>query len=310
MRELIRDTRIDFMRHGRVALIISGTLVLLAIALFVVRGMSWGLDFTGGTMVEVGYPESVAIPEVRATLAAAGFDDAQAQHFGTSREVLIRIPPRGELDSADLSGQVLAALRGDNPDVEMRRVEFVGPQVGQELVEQGGLAMLYALIGIMIYVTLRFEWRLALGTIMALSHDALIVIGLFSLFQIEFDLSVLAAILAVIGYSVNDSVVVLDRIRENFRRMRKGTILDIVNASVNQTLSRTVVTSGTTLLAVLALLLLGGPVMNNFALALMIGVLVGTYSSIYVAGAGAVWLGLKREDMIPPKPKQEVDDTP
>jgi preprotein translocase subunit SecF len=310
MRELIRDTRIDFMRHGRVALIISGTLVLLAIVLFVVRGMSWGLDFTGGTMVEVGYPESVAIPEVRATLAAAGFDDAQAQHFGTSREVLIRIPPRGELDSADLSGQVLAALRGDNPDVEMRRVEFVGPQVGEELVEQGGLAMLYALIGIMIYVTLRFEWRLALGTIMALSHDALIVIGLFSLFQIEFDLTVLAAILAIIGYSVNDSVVVLDRIRENFRRMRKGTILDIVNASVNQTLSRTVVTSGTTLLAVLALLFLGGPVMNNFALALMIGVLVGTYSSIYVATAGAVWLGLKREDMIPPKPKQEVDDMP
>jgi preprotein translocase subunit SecF len=182
--------------------------------------------------------------------------------------------------------------------------------VGEELVEQGGLAMLYALIGIMIYVTLRFEWRLALGTIMALSHDALIVIGLFSLFQIEFDLTVLAAILAIIGYSVNDSVVVLDRIRENFRRMRKGTILDIVNASVNQTLSRTVVTSGTTLLAVLALLFLGGPVMNNFALALMIGVLVGTYSSIYVATAGAVWLGLKREDMIPPKPKQEVDDMP
>lgn len=310
MREFIRDTHIDFMRHGRPALILSGVLVTLAILLFVFRGMNWGLDFTGGTMVEVGYTQPVAIPEVRATLAEAGFEDAQAQHFGTSSEVLIRIPPRGELDSADLSSQVLAALRSVNPEVQMRRVEFVGPQVGEELVEQGGLALLYALIGIMIYVTLRFEWRLAVGTIMALTHDALIVIGIFALFQIEFDLTVLAAILATIGYSVNDSVVVLDRIRENFRRMRKGTVMDIVNTSVNQTLSRTLVTSGTTLLAVLALLILGGPIINNFSLALMLGVLVGTYSSIYVASAGAVWLGLKREDMIPPKPKQEAEETP
>lgn len=310
MRQLIKDTNIDFMRVGRPALMVSGGLVLAALLIFLLRGMNWGLDFTGGTMVEVGYPQPVEIPTVREMLAEAGFDNAQTQHFGTSSEVLIRIPPRDELNSAELSTQVLTALRSVDPDVEMRRVEFVGPQVGDELVEQGGLAMLYALIGILIYVTLRFEWRLAVGTILALTHDALITIGLFSLFWIEFDLTVLAAVLAVIGYSVNDSVVVLDRIRENFRRMRKGSTIDIVNASVNQTLTRTLVTSGTTLLAVLVLLIFGGPVIRNFALALLIGIGIGTYSSIYVATASALALGLKRDDLLVKQPDKEAEERP
>lgn len=308
MRQLLKDTNIDFMRVGRPALMVSGGLVLAALLIFILRGMNWGLDFTGGTMVEVGYPQPVEIPVVREVLTEAGFDDAQTQHFGTSSEVLIRIPPRDELNSAELSTRVLTALRSVDPDVEMRRVEFVGPQVGDELVEQGGLAMLYALIGILIYVTLRFEWRLAVGTILALTHDALITIGLFSLFWIEFDLTVLAAVLAVIGYSVNDSVVVLDRIRENFRRMRKGSTIDIVNTSINQTLTRTLVTSGTTLLAVLVLLLFGGPVISNFALALLIGIGVGTYSSVYVATAGALALGLKRDDLLVKQPEKEADE--
>lgn len=310
MRELIKDTHIDFMRRGRLAMTISGALVLIALLAFIFRGMNWGLDFTGGTMVEVGYPQPVEIPQVREVLSGAGFTDAQTQHFGTSSDVLIRIPPRGELSSAELSSQVLTALKQVDPNVEMRRVEFVGPQVGSELVEQGGLAMLYALIGILIYVTLRFEWRLALGTILALAHDALITIGIFSIFWMEFDLTVLAAVLAVIGYSVNDSVVVLDRIRENFRKMRKGSTVEIFNAAINQTLTRTLMTSGTTLLAVLVLLVLGGPVIRNFALALLIGIGVGTYSSIYVASASALALGLRREDLVTAKTKTEADQRP
>ena len=309
MRELIKDTHIDFMRHGRMAMAISGALVLLALLAFIFRGMNWGLDFTGGTMVEVGYPGPVDIPEVRSVLSEAGFDDAQTQHFGTASDVLIRIPPREGLNSAELSSRVLAALESVDSEVEMRRVEFVGPQVGEELVEQGGLAMLYALIGILIYVTLRFEWRLAVGTILALTHDALITIGVFSIFWLEFDLTVLAAVLAVIGYSVNDSVVVLDRIRENFRKLRRESTVEIVNTAINQTLARTLMTSGTTLLAVVILLLLGGPVIRNFALALLIGIGVGTYSSVYVASASALQLGLRREDMLP-KPKQELDERP
>jgi preprotein translocase subunit SecF len=219
------------------------------------------------------------------------------------------MPPSEGRNSAELSSDVLRALKLQDAGAEMRRVEFVGPQVGQELVEDGGLAMLYALIGIMIYVTLRFEWRLALGTIVATIHDVVFTIGLFSLLQIEFDLTVLAAVLAVIGYSVNDSVVVLDRIRENFRKMRRESTSEIMNASINQTLTRTLMTSLTTLLAVIILYLFGGPVIANFALALIIGVIVGTYSSIYIASAMALQLGVSREDLLP-KPKEEADARP
>ena len=231
--------------------------------------------------------------------------------------MLIRLPPleggQGEsesgLASAEVSSRVLEALKTSSDQVEMRRVEFVGPKVGNELVEQGGLALLFALFGILIYVTLRFEWRLALGTIAAIAHDVIVTVGLFSILGVEFDLTVLAAVLAVIGYSVNDSVVVLDRIRENFRKVRKSTTIDIMNTAINQTLARTLITSGTTLLAVLALLFLGGPIIFNFSLALLIGILVGTYSSIYIASTTALRLGLSRDDLLP-KAKQAVDDRP
>ncbi|MDQ2694293.1 MAG: protein translocase subunit SecF, partial [Pseudomonadota bacterium] len=227
MRLLSGNTNIDFLAKGRMALIASLAVLIVCVLSLAIRGMNLGLDFTGGTVIEVGYPQPVDVPEVRQTLAQAGFA-AQVQHFGTSRDVLIRLAPQEGLNSADISSRVLHALQGRNPAAEMRRVEFVGPQVGDELVEDGALAMLYALLGILIYVALRFEWRLAVGTIAATVHDVLFIIGLFSLLGLEFDLTVLAAILAVIGYSVNDSVVVLDRIRENFRRMRKESAVAVV----------------------------------------------------------------------------------
>lgn len=313
MRHLISNkTHIDFMGAGRsrLALYVSGGLLAVLLLSLLFRGLNFGLDFTGGTIIEVGYPQPVEIPRVRDTLAQAGFGDAQLQHFGTSRDVLIRVAPRPDQNTADVSSQILNALKAASPQgVEMRRVEFVGPQVGDELVEDGGLALLFAMIGILLYLWVRFEWRLSVGAIAATFHDVLITVGLFSLFQIEFDLTVLAAVLAVIGYSVNDTVVVFDRIRENFRRMRKESTLEIMNTSINQTLSRTLMTSFTTLLAVMVLYLLGGPVLSGFSLALIIGIVVGTYSSIYVASNVALLLGLSREDLLP-KVKEEVDDRP
>ena len=309
MRQIIAGTHIDFMGKGKLALIGSLAVFVICVLSLIIRGMNLGLDFTGGTIIEVGYPQPVAIPEIRQTLAEAGFEGAQTQHFGTSSDILIRIAPQEGRNSADISSELLRVLQAKNAEARMRRVEFVGPQVGDELIEDGGLAMLYALIGIMIYVTLRFEWRLALGTIAATIHDVVFTIGLFSLFQIEFDLTVLAAVLAVIGYSVNDTVVVLDRIRENFRKMRKGTTLEIMNASINQTLARTLMTSLTTLLAVIVLYFFGGPVIRNFSLALIIGIVVGTYSSIYIASTTALHLGVSREDLLP-KAKEEVDNRP
>ena len=310
MQLLSGKTNIDFMSRQRQALKISGIVIAVCLLSFLFRGMNWGLDFTGGTVIEVAYAQPTDIPQVRETLTEAGFGDAQIQHFGTSSEVLIRLAPREGLNSAAISSQVLEALKaGSQVEVTMRRVEFVGPQVGDELVEDGGLAMLLAMIGILIYVALRFEWRLAVGAIAAVFHDVIITVGLFSILGVEFDLTVLAAVLAVIGYSVNDTVVIFDRIRENFRRMRKGTVLEIMNTSINQTLARTLMTSLTTLLAVVTLFLLGGPVLKGFSLALIIGVLVGTYSTIYVASPVALRLGLNREDLMP-KAKAEVDESP
>ena len=309
MRELIKDTHIDFMGKRKMALIASAVVFVICVLSLIVRGMNFGLDFTGGTIIEVGYPQPVDIPSVRAVLSNAGFTGAQAQHFGASTDILVRIAPQEGRDSVEISSELLRALQAQDAGVEMRRVEFVGPQVGDELVEDGGLAMLYALIGIMIYVTLRFEWRLALGTIVATIHDVVFTIGLFSLFQIEFDLTVLAAVLAVIGYSVNDSVVILDRIRENFRKMRKDSTIEIMNTSINQTMSRTLMTSLTTLLAVVVLFFFGGPVISNFSLALIIGIVVGTYSSIYIASATALELGISRDDLLP-KAREEADDRP
>ena len=311
MQLLSGNTNINFMGKGKLALSLSVLVLAGCVVSLLIRGMNLGLDFTGGSIIEVSYPASVEIPLVRDTLQKAGFGDAQTQHFGTSSEVLIRIPPRQGLTSADLSNQVINALKvmEGGAAVEMRRVEFVGPQVGGELVEQGGLAMLIALLGILIYVAFRFEWRLAVGTIAATVHDVVFTVGVFSLLQIEFDLTVLAAVLAVIGYSVNDTVVVLDRIRENFRRMRKETTLEVMNSAINQTLSRTLMTSVTTLLAVIVLYFFGGPAMRGFSIAMIIGILVGTYSSIYIASATALYLGVSREDLLP-RAKAEVDDLP
>jgi len=311
MQLLSGNTNINFMGKGKLALSLSVLVLAGCVVSLLIRGMNLGLDFTGGSIIEVSYPASVEIPLVRDTLQKAGFGDAQTQHFGTSSEVLIRIPPRQGLTSADLSNQVINALKvmEGGAAVEMRRVEFVGPQVGGELVEQGVLAMLIALLGILIYVAFRFEWRLAVGTIAATVHDVVFTVGVFSLLQIEFDLTVLAAVLAVIGYSVNDTVVVLDRIRENFRRMRKETTLEVMNSAINQTLSRTLMTSVTTLLAVIVLYFFGGPAMRGFSIAMIIGILVGTYSSIYIASATALYLGVSREDLLP-RAKAEVDDLP
>ena len=305
------NTTLDFLRWGRLALGGSITVLLIAIGSLLFRGMNLGLDFTGGTVIEVRYPEPVEIPKVRETLAKAGFGDAQTQHFGTSKEVLIRIPPREEANKDTLSNDVLRALQGaeGQTGISLARAEYVGPQVGQELVEQGGLAALGALAGILIYVIFRFEWRLAVGTIAATVHDVVFTIGWFSLFQIEFDLTVLAAVLAVIGYSVNDTVVVLDRIRENFRKRRKGSVLEIMNRSINETLSRTIMTSVATLLSVIVLYFLGGTVMRGFSIAMIVGIVIGTYSSIYIASASALYLGISREDLLP-KAKETADERP
>lgn len=296
------NTKIDFMSKRKFAMILSASIILVAIVSLFVRGLSLGIDFTGGTIVEVGYQQPIELASVRTALSAGGFPDATAQHFGTSKDVMVRLAPQENIPNSELSDRAFAALNQlADGTADLRRVEFVGPQVGDELTEDGGLAMLYALIGILIYVALRFEYRFALGSVIALVHDVMVTLGIFSLFQIEFDLTVLAALLAVIGYSLNDTIVVYDRIRENFRKMRKGTSPEVINSSLNQTLSRTLVTSLTTLLVLSALFLLGGEIIHGFALALIIGVLVGTYSSIYVASTAVLMLGISKADLMPIK---------
>ncbi len=306
-----KKTHIDFMGKRKLAIVLSTLLILASIASLVIRGLNFGIDFTGGTLIEVAYPDAADLGGLRDVLREAGYGEVQMQHFGTSRDVLIRVAPRADLASAQISEDILAALQRADAAVEMRRVEFVGPQVGEELAEQGGLAMLYALIGILIYVSLRFEYRFSLGAVAALVHDVMITLGVFSLLQIEFDLTVLAALLAVIGYSLNDTIVVFDRVRENFRKIRKGGSEQVMNISVNETLSRTIMTGVTTLLVLLALFFLGGEIIHSFALALIIGIFVGTYSSIYVAGALALLLGVSKADLMPvPKEGGEVDEGP
>ncbi len=307
-----KRTSIDFFSKRKIALVISLTLILGSFISMFVRGFNFGLDFTGGTLIEVVYKEPVALDHVRQTLDKAGFPEAVVQYLGTSHEVMVRLAPRAEQDSKGLSTRVYNALsQAAQGQVEMRRVEFVGPQVGEELRENGGLAMLIALFGILIYVWMRFEWRLAVGAILALLHDPIIILGVFSAWQIEFNLTVLAAILAVVGYSVNDTIVVYDRIRENFRKMRKGTAVEIMNRAINDTLSRTIMTSVTTQLVVLAMLFFGGSILFGFALALAIGIVVGTYSSIYVASASALALGINKADLMPVKKEgAEVDKRP
>ena len=301
MRLIKPNTSIDFVSYGKYAVIFSALLVLATFVSFSMEKLTFGVDFTGGVVVEVGYPDAVPLEDVRGALAEGGYPDATVQHFGASDAVMIRLASEEGAESSEVSTQVMQALQGQNSQAELRRVEFVGPQVGDELVNKGGLALLYTVIAILIYVIVRFHWKLAAGAVTALVHDVLITLGVFSLFHLDFDLTVLAALLAVIGYSLNDTIVVYDRIRENFRRMRKATPAEVVNASINQTLARTLMTSGTTILTLLALFFLGGEIIHGFATALLIGVLIGTYSSIFVASALALRLDINSHDLFPPK---------
>ncbi len=326
-----KATNIDFLGKRRIALIFSTALIVISIAALVIRGLNFGIDFTGGTLVEVGYDGPVEVQQVRSSLANAQIEDAIVQHFGTAKDVLIRLPSTDTENAVGLSVKIMETLRADDKEVlstnvegaegvqqcikdsvigdcslQMRRVEFVGPQVGEELANQGGLAMLYALIGILVYVAFRFRWQFSVGSVLALVHDVIITLGAFALSQFEFTLSVLAAVLAVIGYSLNDTIVVFDRIRENFRKKRKGDRVFVLNSAINDTLPRTILTSVTTMLVVLTLLIFGGEVLRGFSIALAMGVLVGTYSSIYVASPSVLALGIQREHMMPAE--KEEDD--
>jgi preprotein translocase subunit SecF len=309
MKILSKETHFRFMARRRQAATFSAVLLLISLGSLALRGLEFGIDFTGGTLIEVGYPQAADLEQARGALEQAGFDNALVQHFGTTRDLLVRIAPRADIEKAELSSSVLRTLNAAaGTELDMRRVEFVGPQIGEELTEQGGLAMIIALGGILIYVSVRFQWKYALGAVGALFHDVLITIGFFSILGLEFDLTVLAAVLAVIGYSLNDTIVVFDRIRENFRKLRKGEPIEIIDASLNQTLSRTLMTSFTTLLVLIALFVFGGELIHGFATALIVGVVVGTYSSIYVASNAALRLGVSKADfMTVPKEGAEAD---
>lgn len=312
MRNLINNTSIDFIGRQRVAMMLSAALIVIALLAILIRGLNLGVDFTGGYTIEVGYQEAPNLETIRSAMTAAELPDSLVQTFGKSTDVLIRMAPRDDLSSADVSTEILRVLdsASDTP-ISIRRVEFVGPQVGEELREKGGFAILTALFFIILYIWFRFEKKFSVGSVLALVHDVVITVGIFALFQIEFDLTILAAILAVIGYSLNDTIVVFDRIRENFRLLRSGTPAEVMNVSINQTLSRTVITSLTTLLVLFSLFLFGGKIINGFALALIIGVVVGTYSSIFVASVTVLRLGITKEDLMPvEKEGADLESTP
>ncbi len=306
MRFLKKRTTIDFVGMGRIAALVSMLLVLISIACIALRGFNLGIDFTGGLLAEVSYPTTVELDSVRSALAKGGYAESVVQYYGTSSDVLVRLAPDADLNVNDARNPLLIALQAAEPSVQLRRIEYVGPQVGRELAENGAMAMLFTLIGMLIYIMLRFEWKFAVGSVMALAHNVILTLGVFSLFQFEFDLTVLAAVLAVIGYSINDTIVVFDRIRENFHLLRKHTVNEIVNISHNQTLARTLTTGVTVLMVLFALLFLGGEVIRGFCLAMLVGIAVGTYASVFVAGTIALELGLKREDLMPPK-KEDID---
>jgi preprotein translocase subunit SecF len=299
---------LNFMSKRKIAAFISAILLLVSMGSLIVQGLNFGIDFTGGTMIEVAYQEEAKLDVIRDTLKQNGYDDVIVQNFGSIHDVLIRLPVIETENMAELSNQVLAALQAEHKTtIDVRRVEFVGPQVGEELTEQGGLAMLYALFGILIYVSLRFEYRFAIGSIIALIHDVVLTLGFFSVLQLEFDLTVLAAILAIIGYSLNDTIVVFDRIRETFLRMRKGSSEEIINKALNDTLSRTLMTSLTTLLVVFSLYTFGGEVIHAFAIALLLGIVIGTYSSIYIASNAVLTMGVSKADLLPPEKDESQD---
>ena len=289
---------IPFMRYARLFNIISVVTFLLAVVFLFTRGLHLSVEFTGGTVMEVAYSQPADLAQVRGTVAALGYGDVQVQNFGTARDVIIRLPVQQGKSSAQQSEQVLTALRAASPDVQLRRTEFVGPQVGDELARDGLYALAFVIVGIVIYLSMRFEWKYAVAGIIANLHDVVIILGFFALFQWEFSLSVLAAILAVLGYSVNESVVIFDRIRENFRRYRKMSTVEIINNSITANISRTIITHGSTQIMVLSMLLFGGETLHYFAVALTIGILFGIYSSVFVAAAIAMWLGIRREDLV------------
>ncbi|MBU6188946.1 MAG: protein translocase subunit SecF [Betaproteobacteria bacterium] len=299
---------IPFMRHALVFNVISVLTFVAAVAFLAIRGLNFSIEFTGGTVMEVAYPKAAELETIRTKVTELGYADAQVQNFGTSRDVMIRLPLKDGSGAAAArqSDQVMAALKAADAGVELRRVEFVGPQVGKELFTDGALALLLVVVGIMIYLAFRFEWKFSVAAIVANLHDVIIILGFFAAFQWEFSLSVLAAVLAVLGYSVNESVVIFDRIRENFRKMRKASTTEVIDNAITSTISRTIITHGSTQIMVLSMLIFGGPTLHYFALALTIGILFGIYSSVFVAAAIAMWLGVSREDLVkPPKKNQE-----
>jgi len=328
-----KQTHIDFIGKRWLPMGLSMLLNVLTLVALFVFGLNFGLDFTGGTLVELSYSEAADVTQVRKTLADAGFGDAVVQRFGTARDLMVRLPVKEGAGSAKTNAKVVEALRaalkehevesrpgqaqrcvaGESKTpadcrIQVRRVEFVGPQVGQELIEKGGMALLLTIVGVLIYVIFRFEWRFAVGAIAATAHDVFLLFGFFSVTQMEFSLSVLAAIMAVLGYSLNDTIVIFDRVRENFRKMRKSTVTEIMNTSINQTLSRTIITSGTTLLTMFALFFYGGEIIHNFSVAMIVGVFIGTYSTVYVATTVTLALGIRREDMLPVK-KEAIQES-
>jgi preprotein translocase subunit SecF len=310
MQLFAKTTEIDFLGKRRVTAILSITLLVVSLISFGTRGLNLGIDFTGGVLMEVDYGDTADLPDIRRRLAGGGFEDALVQNFGTASDVMIRVLPEDGAESGKVGQTIMNLLAEGGQNLDLRRVEFVGPQVGEELTERGGLAMLFAIIMILIYIVVRFQWKFAVGSVAALVHDVTLTLGVFSVFQIPFDLSVLAAILAVIGYSLNDTIVVFDRIRENFRLIRREGSESIMNASINQMLGRTIITSFTTMLVLLALFILGGAAVRSFSIALIIGVVIGTYSSVFTASASALALKVTPTDLLPPKVDKEVDELP
>lgn len=298
----MKKTHINFIGNRKIAMTFSGILMVIAIVSLAVKGLHMGIDFTGGTIIEVGYEQAADLSAVRKSLSESGFENATVQNFGSAKDVLIRLKLQQGVSSADQSNKVLEAINKNAPAKgALRRVEFVGPQVGDDLATDGFLALLYSTIAILIYVAMRFEWKFSVGAIIATFHDVIVTLGVFSLFSLEFDLTVLAAILALIGYSLNDTIVVYDRIRENFRKMRKTSTEEVMNIAVNETLSRTIMISMTVILVLVALFFLGGEVIHNFSIALLFGVVFGTYSSIFIASPAALMLGISHEDLIVPE---------
>ena len=304
---LIFKKTVNFLSVRRITTTLSIVLIIFSLVSIISKGLNPGIDFTGGFQVEVSYEQSPEIESIRNNLSAAGFNDAIVQNSGSATDIMIRIAPREGLDSRTVGKLIIDNLNQSSNSVELMSSEYVSAQVGEELTEQGGLAMIFALIMIMIYIVFRFQWKFSIGAVMALIHDVLITIGVFSIFQITFDLAVLAAILAVVGYSLNDTIVIFDRIRENFRSMRRAETLDILNSSITQTISRTMITSSTTLMVLLALYIMGGQSLQGFSLALIIGVLIGTYSSIFIASTSIFYLDISTSDLLSTK-REEVDD--